>query len=404
MRSRCALLLLAALAAACWPGGGGSLSGLYADNGLDQTVIQRAMSRAEKRQVEREILSLLGLPRRPRAAAPQLLHSAAPRFMLDVYQSLLEPRATRSSRSEFRLSGQELSAIDTSDAIMSFISQRQHGVRHERGRLLSFDVSEVPLQERILGAELRVFQQARAAPAASFSLTAYQLVGDDKMEHLSYLDSVNSTTTTEGWLSLNVTSAFIDWVVFPDTNKGLYLSPQLDSRPGHEIHLEDIGIISSDSEEDKLPFMVAFLKASGNRDVHTRSARQALGRKRKSENSHVQSNPFTDTIPHWTSRNCQLRTLYVNFQDLDWKDWIIAPNGYHAWYCSGECNFPLNAHMNATNHAIVQTLVHLMYPTHVPKPCCAPVKLGPVHVLYYLDKLVTLNKYKNMVVKSCGCH
>lgn len=43
------------------------------------------------------------------------------------------------------------------------------------------------------------------------------------------------------------------------------------------------------------------------------------------------------------------------------KDWIIAPEGYAANYCDGECSFPLNAHMNATNHAIVQTLVR---PTH----------------------------------------
>jgi len=41
------------------------------------------------------------------------------------------------------------------------------------------------------------------------------------------------------------------------------------------------------------------------------------------------------------------------------KDWIIAPKGYAANYCDGECSFPLNAHMNATNHAIVQTLVSL---------------------------------------------
>ena len=39
------------------------------------------------------------------------------------------------------------------------------------------------------------------------------------------------------------------------------------------------------------------------------------------------------------------------------KDWIIAPKGYAANYCDGECSFPLNAHMNATTHAIVQTLV-----------------------------------------------
>ena len=41
------------------------------------------------------------------------------------------------------------------------------------------------------------------------------------------------------------------------------------------------------------------------------------------------------------------------------QDWIIAPEGYEAYYCFGECSFPLNQHMNATNHAIVQTLMNL---------------------------------------------
>lgn len=60
--------------------------------------------------------------------------------------------------------------------------------------------------------------------------------------------------------------------------------------------------------------------------------------------------------------------------------------------------------MNATNHAIVQSLVHLMHPPKYPKPCCAPTKLNPISVLYVPnDNNVCLKKYKRMVVKSCGC-
>jgi hypothetical protein len=90
---------------------------------------------------------------------------------------------------------------------------------------------------------------------------------------------------------------------------------------------------------------------------------------------------------------------------LDFQDWIIAPEGYAAYFCHGECSFPLNAHMNATNHAIIQTLVHSMQPHLVPKPCCAPTKLSAISVLYFDDnENVILKKYRNMVVKSCGCH
>uniref|UniRef100_A0A287DDD2 TGF-beta family profile domain-containing protein n=1 Tax=Ictidomys tridecemlineatus TaxID=43179 RepID=A0A287DDD2_ICTTR len=97
--------------------------------------------------------------------------------------------------------------------------------------------------------------------------------------------------------------------------------------------------------------------------------------------------------------------LYVSFQDLGWLDWVIAPRGYSAYYCEGECSFPLDSCMNATNHAILQSLVHLMKPDAVPKACCAPTKLSATSVLYYdSSNNVILRKHRNMVVKACGCH
>lgn len=52
-----------------------------------------------------------------------------------------------------------------------------------------------------------------------------------------------------------------------------------------------------------------------------------------------------------------LDTALTPHTPLSPQDWIIAPEGYAAYYCEGECAFPLNSYMNATNHAIVQTLV-----------------------------------------------
>ncbi|KAK2493524.1 hypothetical protein MC885_011046 [Smutsia gigantea] len=87
------------------------------------------------------------------------------------------------------------------------------------------------------------------------------------------------------------------------------------------------------------------------------------------------------------------------------QDWVIAPQGYSAYYCDGECSFPLDSCMNATNHAILQSLVHLMKPDAVPKACCAPTKLSATSVLYYdSSNNVILRKHRNMVVRACGCH
>lgn len=103
------------------------MSGLYIDNGVDQTIAQRFMTRQEKKEVEHEILSLLGLQYRPHPAAnSKTLGSSAPKFLLDVYKSLLDSPCSRSTRSEFNLSGRDLHAIDESDVIMTFTSNSKY--------------------------------------------------------------------------------------------------------------------------------------------------------------------------------------------------------------------------------------------------------------------------------------
>lgn len=110
------------------------MSGLYIDNGYDQTVVHRVVSQREKREVEHEILNLLGLPDRPRSIigkTPQRRRSA-PKFLLDIYENALgENDDTKSpltsgnhhrnpESGEFDFTGQDLRAIDQSDVIMTF--------------------------------------------------------------------------------------------------------------------------------------------------------------------------------------------------------------------------------------------------------------------------------------------
>ena len=98
------------------------------------------------------------------------------------------------------------------------------------------------------------------------------------------------------------------------------------------------------------------------------------------------------------------------------QDWIVAPTHYTAFRCEGLCAFPLQNHMNATNHAIMQSLVSLIQqssPHHhqghhqeaLSNPCCSPIDLDPITVLYFDDsRTVLYKKYKDMIVRSCGCH
>lgn len=101
---------------------------------------------------------------------------------------------------------------------------------------------------------------------------------------------------------------------------------------------------------------------------------------------------------------CRRHKLWVDFADVGWKDWIVAPLGYDAYYCHGDCPFPLADHMNTTNHAIIQTLVNSVNPEAVPRACCVPTELSPISLLY-LDEnqKVVLKNYQEMVVEGCGC-
>ncbi|XP_067848366.1 protein DVR-1-like [Heptranchias perlo] len=109
-------------------------------------------------------------------------------------------------------------------------------------------------------------------------------------------------------------------------------------------------------------------------------------------------------LPLAFSRVCKRRRLHIHFKDVGWQHWIIAPRGYMANYCHGECPYPLSESLNGTNHAILQTLVHSTDPGLTPQPCCVPIKLSPLSMLYYDNNdNVVLRHYDDMVVDECGC-
>uniref|UniRef100_A0A8C8U7U1 TGF-beta family profile domain-containing protein n=1 Tax=Peromyscus maniculatus bairdii TaxID=230844 RepID=A0A8C8U7U1_PERMB len=150
--------------------------------------------------------------------------------------------------------------------------------------------------------------------------------------------------------------------------------------------------------------MVTFFRASPSPVRVPRSVRPLKRRQPKKTNELPHPNKLPGIFGEGKDV-CRRHELYVSFRDLGWLDSVIAPKGYSAYYCAGECNYPFTSCMNSTNHATLQALVHLMKPDIVPKVCCVPTELSAISVLYY-DKSnnVILRKHRNMVVQACGCH
>ncbi|XP_025092304.1 bone morphogenetic protein 7-like isoform X2 [Pomacea canaliculata] len=415
----------------------------YVDNGLQQTIILDKLPRRDKREIQQEILTLLGLHHRPKPTPHNSVESA-PKFMLDLYETLQktddDPQEQSSELFLATVNNSTTTALDLdsqtvegSDVIMSFVNHEhqsrgcrersaggKHGyaalcrrsatripyLRHEHDQSFFFDFGEVSPGEMVNGAELRIYKQSSEKWAKSeFSVEVFRIrQGQDPEE--KFLEAEANVTVRgdeEGWLKFNVTRAADVWTLFPSSNLGLYM--RVTNAKGHEKKPSKIGIVGKDGPADKQAFLVGFFRMSN--DLHIRRTRST--RRRQAEEVSYNDDPYSsfgrNAYPQYRQQSCQRRTLYVSFRDLGWQDWIIAPDGYSAFYCNGECSFPLGAHMNATNHAIVQTLVHLLDPYLVPKPCCTPTKLSAISVLYFdHNSNVVLKRYRDMIVRACGCH
>uniref|UniRef100_A0A3B4TMF2 Bone morphogenetic protein 6 n=1 Tax=Seriola dumerili TaxID=41447 RepID=A0A3B4TMF2_SERDU len=405
----------------------GSNYSLDGNNEVHPGFIQRRLRTHAKREMQREILSILGLPHRPR---PHLSHgkfNSAPLFMLDLYntissdeksqvQSMLDGyQSMLTTQSSPLATYQETAFLNDADMVMSFVNLVEYDSelfpqqRHHKE--FKFNLSQIPKGEAVTAAEFRLYKEcvSHTFHNDTFLLKVYQVVKEhsDREADLFLLESRRLWAAEEGWLEFDITATSNLWLLSPVHNLGLQVSMETSS--GQSISVKEAGLVGRDGALEKQPFMVAFFRIS---EVYIRTAR-STGGKRRQQNRNRSTQPQEGSmglgVADYNNSDqktaCRRHELYVSFRELGWQDWIIAPEGYAANYCDGECSFPLNAHMNATNHAIVQTLVHLMNPENVPKPCCAPTKLHAISVLYFDDNSnVILKKYKNMVVRACGCH
>lgn len=198
------------------------------------------------------------------------------------------------------------------------------------------------------------------------------------------LIAVHRVENSTDWIDIDVTDGFVDGqdvqTIFIET------SATLKEQPSSMTSLAMGKAVSAP--------LIVFSDHSEPEHVRRKRSTEKKKLKKKKKQHRMEK----------ASTLCHKAPLYVDFYDLNWQDWIMAPRGYEAGQCTGECPQAMPSHLNATNHAIVQALMHSINPQFVPAPCCVPTETSSLSILLMdVENVITIKEYSDMRVESCGC-
>lgn len=103
---------------------------------------------------------------------------------------------------------------------------------------------------------------------------------------------------------------------------------------------------------------------------------------------------------------CCKKDFYIKFQDIEWQDWIIAPEGYHINYCMGQCPQHLagSPGIASSFHATVFSQLKVNGILKGVSSCCFPVQRRPLSMVYFNSQhSIVKTDVADMIVESCGC-
>lgn len=103
---------------------------------------------------------------------------------------------------------------------------------------------------------------------------------------------------------------------------------------------------------------------------------------------------------------CCKRDFYIKFKDIQWDEWIIAPEGYHMNYCMGQCPQHLSGSPGIASsfHATVFSQLKVNGINTATTSCCIPTERRPLSMVYFNSQhSIVKTDVPDMIVESCGC-
>ncbi|XP_033168270.1 inhibin beta chain isoform X2 [Drosophila mauritiana] len=194
-------------------------------------------------------------------------------------------------------------------------------------------------------------------------------------------------TKNLGWQKFDLTDTIREWYGHTSHEKLRLLIDCTGCGGRYSLHLfqtSKLGGNSSDylSTNPNRPFLV----------LHTESSRTRRVRRRAVDCGGA------------LNGQCCKESFYVSFKALGWDDWIIAPRGYFANYCRGDCTGTFRTPDTfQTFHAHFIEEYRKMGLLNGMRPCCAPIKFSSMSLIYYGDDGIIKRDLPKMVVDECGC-
>ncbi|KAK3591789.1 hypothetical protein CHS0354_007640 [Potamilus streckersoni] len=354
---------------------------------------------------ESSLLKLFRLKERPKPRGQKQV----PQYMIDLYKSVSSGELEE-IRGYFKKA-----AIYTANVVRSFRHEDavdSSGCPEDNCVRIWFNVTQIPDDEMLTAAELRIYVERNFSASGDITrplkhkVEVHEImkpVFKNKESVIHLIDVKDITVKNSSWFTLDVHPAVLRWKRTPKCNHGLEIrilpyNSHPSNSPFKHVRLRRGTALETTQWQAQRPLLVTY--SDDGRGRTRRNAKQNSRKNKKKQSK--KKNPRKRRKGH--KNPCRRHPLYVDFGKVGWNDWIVAPVGYEAYYCAGDCPFPLADHHNTTNHAIVQTLVNSVDARAAPKACCVPTDLSQISILY-LDEYgeTVLQQYDQMVVEGCGC-
>lgn len=312
-------------------------------------------------------------------------------------------------------------------------------------QMFSFNVSNLPFSDKILDVQLRVLRLPTSNVEKSFSArhgTTYRakiygkrnietptLVPFHSNSSLELLDSLEFDTSdgsSDQWNVFSVKRSLEKVQRAKKSSQVLELRVE-SVTSGELVPPEQVGFSKSGRLHNKHALLVVFTTDGRS----SQAIRKPVSKENKDSSNAISMTKYNDSAEAEHTRvrreakfrfggnkktrrgskpkrrrrkdSCRRKPMHVDFKQLGWSNWVIAPRGYSAYLCEGLCEFPIDDYLKPTNHATVQTILNSVAPTLAPRACCSPNKFSAISILYIDKGNIIYKKYEDMVVERCGC-